>query len=58
MLFRSVVNGLGEARESDIGITGAGSGNHLIYIKGEPKYKAKTEELFAKIMDCVTEVLV
>ena len=53
-----VVNGLGEARESDIGITGAGSGNHLIYIKGEPKYKAKTEELFAKIMDCVTEVLV
>ena len=52
-----VVNGLGEARESDIGITGAGSGNHLIYIKGEPKYKAKTEELFAKIMDCVSEVL-
>ena len=52
-----VVNGLGEARESDIGVTGAGSGNHLIYIKGEPKYKAKTEELFAKIMDCVSEVL-
>ena len=52
-----VVNGLGEARESDIGITGAGSGNHLIYIKGEPKYKAKTEELFAKIMECVSEVL-
>jgi (E)-4-hydroxy-3-methylbut-2-enyl-diphosphate synthase len=52
-----VVNGLGEAKESDIGITGAGSGNHLIYIKGEPKYKASTEELFPKIMQCLEEVL-
>ena len=52
-----VVNGLGEARESDIGITGAGSGNHLIYIKGEPKYKATSEELFTKIMQCLKEVL-
>ena len=52
-----VVNGLGEARESDIGITGAGSGNHLIYVKGEPKYKAKSEELFHKIMEVMQEVL-
>lgn len=52
-----VVNGLGEARESDIGVTGAGSGNHLIYIKGEPKYKAKNEDLFAMIMKSVEEVV-
>ncbi|MFT4968207.1 MAG: (E)-4-hydroxy-3-methylbut-2-enyl-diphosphate synthase [Candidatus Deianiraeaceae bacterium] len=52
-----VVNGLGEARESDIGITGAGSGNHLIYIKGEPKYKATSDELFAKVMKAIEEVL-
>lgn len=52
-----VVNGLGEARESDIGITGAGSGNHLIYIKGEPKYKATTEDLYEKIISCLEEVL-
>lgn len=52
-----VVNGLGEAKESDIGITGAGSGNHLIYIKGEPKYKAKSEELFPMIMKCLEGVL-
>jgi (E)-4-hydroxy-3-methylbut-2-enyl-diphosphate synthase len=52
-----VVNGLGEARESDIGITGAGSGNHLIYVKGEPQYKAKSDELFHKIMQTIEEVL-
>lgn len=52
-----VVNGLGEAKESDIGITGAGSGNHLIYIKGEPKYKATNENLFQTIMQCIEEVL-
>ena len=52
-----VVNGLGEARESDIGVTGAGSGNHLIYVKGEPKYKAKSDELFAMIMKTVEEVV-
>jgi (E)-4-hydroxy-3-methylbut-2-enyl-diphosphate synthase len=45
-----VVNGLGEALESDIGVTGAGSGNHLIYIKGKPYLKVKSEELVSIII--------
>lgn len=48
-----VVNGLGEALESDIGITGAGSGNHLIYIKGKPELKVQSEELTNTIIDLI-----
>jgi (E)-4-hydroxy-3-methylbut-2-enyl-diphosphate synthase len=46
-----VVNGLGEALESDIGVTGAGSGNHLIYIKGKPELKVTSKELTKTIID-------
>jgi (E)-4-hydroxy-3-methylbut-2-enyl-diphosphate synthase len=40
-----VVNGIGEATRSHIGITGAQSGQHLIYLHGKPYDKAKTEDL-------------
>lgn len=46
-----VVNGLGEALESDIGITGAGSGNHLIYIKGKQKMKVKSDDLIKTVIE-------
>ena len=29
-----VVNGPGEARETDIGITGGGGGKHMVYLSG------------------------
>jgi (E)-4-hydroxy-3-methylbut-2-enyl-diphosphate synthase len=29
-----VVNGPGEARETDIGITGGGAGKHMVYLAG------------------------
>jgi len=29
-----VVNGPGEARETDIGITGGGNGKHMVYLSG------------------------
>ena len=29
-----VVNGPGEARETDIGITGGGAGKHMVYLSG------------------------
>lgn len=39
-----VVNGPGEAREADIGLTG-GTPNHLVYIDGKPKKKLGSESL-------------
>lgn len=52
-----VVNGLGEALESDIGVTGAGSGNHLIYIGGKPTtLKVKSENLIETIIQLVEKI--
>ncbi|MDG2046520.1 MAG: flavodoxin-dependent (E)-4-hydroxy-3-methylbut-2-enyl-diphosphate synthase [Halioglobus sp.] len=38
-----IVNGPGEAREADIGLTGA-SPNNLIYVDGEPHHKVSNED--------------
>lgn len=50
-----VVNGIGEAKVSDIGVTGAGSGNHLIYKSGQPFKKATKENLVNEIMALIEE---
>ena len=34
-----VVNGPGEARETDIGVTGGGNGTHLVYLRGVADHK-------------------
>jgi len=39
-----IVNGPGEAKESDVGLTG-GSPNNLVYIAGKPDHKVKNEQL-------------
>ena len=36
-----VVNGPGEARETDIGFTGGGANNHQVYIAGVPHHRLK-----------------
>lgn len=51
-----VVNGLGEALESDIGVTGAGSGNHLIYLNGKPSLKVKSDDLAKTIIDLANKM--
>ncbi len=38
-----VVNGPGEARETDIGFTGGGNGTHQVYIAGIPAHRLKDE---------------
>jgi len=38
-----IVNGPGEAREADVGLTGA-SPNNLIYVNGEPDHKVSNED--------------
>jgi (E)-4-hydroxy-3-methylbut-2-enyl-diphosphate synthase len=40
-----VVNGPGEARETDIGFTGGGGGTHLVYVAGQPDHKLKGEDI-------------
>ena len=34
-----VVNGPGEARETDIGLTGGGRGTHQVYVAGQPHHR-------------------
>ena len=46
-----VVNGPGEARETDIGFTGGGAGAGMIYLNGEPVYKLDNAKLVDHIVD-------
>ena len=50
-----VVNGPGEARETQIGLTGGGNGNHLLYIGGNPDRKVKTEEMIDRMVELIEE---
>ncbi|WGF87692.1 flavodoxin-dependent (E)-4-hydroxy-3-methylbut-2-enyl-diphosphate synthase [Marinivivus vitaminiproducens] len=50
-----VVNGPGEARETQIGLTGGGNGKHLVYIKGAPDHKIGSDELVDHIVRLVEE---
>ena len=40
-----VVNGPGEARETDIGLTGGGNGTHMVYLSGVPHHRLKDETI-------------
>lgn len=40
-----VVNGPGEASQTQIGLTGGGNGTHLVYFNGQPHHKVKDEDL-------------
>ena len=49
-----VVNGPGEAREADIGLTG-GTPNNLIYVHGEPSHKVKNDTLVDDLEKLIRE---
>lgn len=49
-----VVNGPGEAKEADIGLTG-GTPNNLVYVEGKPNHKLTAEELVDKLEIAVRE---
>ena len=46
-----VVNGPGEARETDIGFTGGGAGAGMIYLNGEPVYKLDNTKLIDHVVE-------
>lgn len=48
-----VVNGPGEARETDIGLTGGGQGNHMVYLNGVTDHKIRDEEIIEHIVALV-----
>ena len=48
-----VVNGPGEARETDVGLTGGGKGNHQIYLGGLADHKITDGDLVDKLVELV-----
>ncbi len=50
-----VVNGPGEARETDIGFTGGGKGSHQVYIAGQPAHRLQNEDIVAHLVKLVED---
>jgi (E)-4-hydroxy-3-methylbut-2-enyl-diphosphate synthase len=48
-----VVNGPGEARETDIGITGGGAGKHMVYLSGVTDHHVQNDEMIEHIVALV-----
>ncbi len=48
-----VVNGLGEAAHTQIGITGGGANKHNVYMNGKPNHKVTSEELVEHIVGLI-----
>ncbi len=48
-----VVNGPGEATFTDIGITGGGNDNHMLYINGNQIEKIESQQMIEKIINLV-----
>ena len=50
-----VVNGPGEASQTEIGLTGGGQDNNLLYLSGIPHEKVPTREIINKIVKLVED---
>ncbi len=48
-----VVNGPGEARETDIGFTGGGHGTHQVYIAGVPNHRLKDADIVDHLVELI-----
>jgi (E)-4-hydroxy-3-methylbut-2-enyl-diphosphate synthase len=48
-----VVNGPGEARETDIGITGGGNGKHMVYLSGVTDHHVEDADMVSHIVKLV-----
>ena len=48
-----VVNGPGEARETDIGFTGGGNGTHQVYISGLADHRLKDADIVDHLVELV-----
>src|SRR6187200_2710389 len=50
-----VVNGPGEARETDIGITGGGNGTHMVYLSGVTDHHVQDADMIEHIVKLVEQ---
>jgi (E)-4-hydroxy-3-methylbut-2-enyl-diphosphate synthase len=50
-----VVNGLGEAQHTQIGITGGGNNRHNVYLDGNPNHKIDSDSLVDHIVKLIEE---
>ena len=48
-----VVNGPGEASQTQIGLTGGGKGNHMMYLSGLPHHKVASENIIEEVVTLV-----
>ena len=48
-----VVNGPGEAAQTDIGLTGGGKGNNMIYISGLQNHKVPNDNIIEHVVSLV-----
>jgi (E)-4-hydroxy-3-methylbut-2-enyl-diphosphate synthase len=48
-----VVNGPGEARETDIGLTGGGNGRHMVFLSGITDHVIESEKMVDHIVELV-----
>ena len=50
-----VVNGLGEAAHTEVGITGGANNRHNVYISGSPDHKIESDEMVDNIVSLIEE---
>ena len=50
-----MVNGPGEAAQTNIGITGGGKGNNMLYLNGIETEKISSDEMISKVVKLVEE---
>lgn len=48
-----VVNGPGEARETDIGFTGGGNDTHMVYIAGQQHHRLKNQDIVEHMAELI-----
>ena len=48
-----VVNGPGEASQTQIGLTGGGKGSHMMYVSGIPHHKVASSNMIKEVVDLV-----
>ena len=48
-----MVNGPGEASQTQIGLTGGGKGNHMMYLSGIPHHKVASDKVIDEVVTLV-----
>jgi (E)-4-hydroxy-3-methylbut-2-enyl-diphosphate synthase len=48
-----VVNGPGEARETDIGFTGGGNNTHMVYLAGQQDHRLKNQDIIEHMVELI-----